>query len=291
MKILVTGKTGQLGRSIRKIVENTHQKHEYIFTSRAELDFSIIKSISSYFQYHQFDLVINCAAYTAVDKAEEEKELTGLINHEALKQICEILIQNNTKLIHISTDYVFDGNSKKPYKEDDIPNPINFYGKTKLEGEKVVQKIMPKNAIIIRAGWIFSEFGGNFLDTILKLGKEREELNIIYDQIGSPTYAMDLAEAILTIIDSKKYNSEDQETEIYHYSNEGSCSWYDFAKVIFKLANIKCKINPIKSDEYVSSSKRPSYSIMSKDKIKKNFNLVIPYYQDSVNQCIAQKLE
>ena len=291
MKILVTGKTGQLGRSIRKIVESTHQKHEYIFTTRAELDFSIIKSISSYFQYHQFDLVINCAAFTTVDKAEEEKELTGLINHEALKQICEILIQNNTKLIHISTDYVFDGNSKKPYKEDDIPNPINFYGKTKLEGEKVVQKIMPKNAIIIRAGWIFSEFGGNFLDTILKLGKEREELNIIYDQIGSPTYAMDLAEAILTIIDSKKYNSEDQETEIYHYSNEGSCSWYDFAKVIFKLANIKCKINPIKSDEYVSNSKRPSYSIMSKDKIKKNFNLVIPYYQDSVNQCIAQKLE
>ena len=150
---------------------------------------------------------------------------------------------------------------------------------------------MPKNAIIIRAGWIFSEFGGNFLDTILKLGKEREELNIIYDQIGSPTYAMDLAEAILTIIDSKKYNSEDQETEIYHYSNEGSCSWYDFTKVIFKLANIKCKIKPIKSDEYVSSSKRPSYSIMSKDKIKKNFNLVIPYYQDSVNICIAQKLE
>jgi dTDP-4-dehydrorhamnose reductase len=291
MKILVTGKTGQLGRSIRKIVENTHQKHEYVFTDRAELDFSNIKSISSYFQSHQFDLVINCAAFTTVDKAEEEKELTGLINHEALKQICEILIQNNTKLIHISTDYVFDGNSKKPYKEDDIPNPINFYGKTKLEGEKVVQKIMPKNAIIIRAGWIFSEFGGNFLDTILKLGKEREELNIIYDQIGSPTYAMDLAEAILTIIDSKKYNSEDQETEIYHYSNEGSCSWYDFAKVIFKLANIKCKINPIKSDEYVSSSKRPSYSIMSKDKIKKNFNLVIPYYQDSVNQCIAQKLE
>jgi len=291
MKILVTGKNGQLGRSIRKIVENTHQKHEYVFTGRAELDFSNIKSISNYFQSHQFDLVINCAAYTAVDKAEEEKELTSLINHEALKKISEVLIQNNTKLIHISTDYVFDGNSKKPYKEDDIPNPINFYGKTKLEGEKVVQKIMPKNAIIIRAGWIFSEFGGNFLDTILKLGKEREELNIIYDQIGSPTYAMDLAEAILTIIDSKKYNNENQETEIYHYSNEGSCSWYDFAKVIFKLANIKCKINPIKSDEYVTSSKRPSYSIMSKDKIKKNFNLVIPYYQDSVNQCIAQKLE
>ena len=189
MRILIIGKTGQLGKSIKKITLNNHQHHEYIFTDRTRLDLSNKKSITSYFESQKFDVVVNCAAYTAVDKAENEKELPSLINYKALKHIAKILTQSKTKLIHVSTDYVFDGESEKPYNEKDTPNPVNVYGETKLAGENVIQKFMPTNAIIIRAGWIYSEYDNNFLDTILKLGKEREELSVVYDQIGSPTSA------------------------------------------------------------------------------------------------------
>ena len=287
MRILVTGKTGQLGRSIKKIILNSYEGHEYVFTDRLELDFNDKNSISSYFKYQKFDVVINCAAYTSVDKAEKEKDLASLINHHAVRQISEILTQHNTKFIHISTDYVFDGESKTPYKEEDIPNPINFYGETKYKGEQAIQKYMPNNAVIIRSGWVYSEFGNNFLDTILKLGMERDKIKMVYDQIGSPTYATDLAKAIIIIINSKNFNDDNKKTTIYHYSNEGSCSWYDFTLDIFKFAKIQCSINPIKAAEYQSNVRRPRSSLMSKEKIIKDFNLVIPNYQDSIKQCIS----
>jgi dTDP-4-dehydrorhamnose reductase len=210
MRILVTGKNGQLGKSINKIVythkckNNYQQDNEFIFVGREELDLSNNSSIINYFDNHdKFDIIINCAAYTAVDKAEEEQELVNQVNHLAVKQLAGIAKEQKAKLIHISTDYVFDGESDKPYIETDKTNPINVYGKTKLAGEKVLQTVMPMNAIIIRTSWLYSEYGNNFVSTVLRLGKERDELNIVSDQIGSPTYATDLAGAILEIIKNK----------------------------------------------------------------------------------------
>ena len=289
MKILVTGKNGQLGKSIRKIISNNPQEHEFFFTGQSELDFSNQNSILNYFSNKKFDIVINCAAYTAVDKAEKEIKLASQVNHFALKQIAEILFKQNTKLIHISTDYVFDGRSNNPYKENDSPNPLNVYGQTKLSGEYALIKIMPTNAIIIRTSWLYSEYKGNFLDTMLKLGKERTELDIIDDQIGSPTFANDLVKAILTILKSRKFNDQNQATAIYHYSNEGQCSWYEFANCIFKFAKLKCKIKRITTDEYESDTIRPRNTVMSNDKIKKDFDLIIPNYQDSIKDCINLK--
>ena len=235
MRILVTGKNGQLGRSIYKIVNTANgdnlPPNEFIFVGREELDLSSESSISHYFDSNdRFDVIINCAAYTAVDKAEEEQELANQVNHLAVKKLANIANEQKAKLVHVSTDYVFDGTGGKPYKETDKINPINVYGKTKLAGEKTLQEIMPTDAIIIRTSWLYSEFGNNFVKTMLNLGKERDELNVVSDQIGSPTYATDLAKVILKIIDNKDYQDKKQPTEIYHYSNKGRVSWYDFAK-------------------------------------------------------------
>jgi dTDP-4-dehydrorhamnose reductase len=215
MRILVTGKNGQLGRSIYKIVntdtkiDNNQSSNEFIFVGREELDLSSKSSISHYFDYHdKFDIIINCAAYTQVDKAEQEVELANQINHLAVKQLANIANEQKAKLIHISTDYVFDGESNKSYTETDETNPINVYGKTKLAGEKALQAVMPMNALIIRTSWVYSEYGNNFVNTMLRLGKERDELNVVSDQIGSPTYANDLAVAILEIIDNKDYQDK-----------------------------------------------------------------------------------
>jgi dTDP-4-dehydrorhamnose reductase len=289
MRILVTGKNGQLGRSIQKLVntdtqiDNNQSSNDFIFAGREELDLSSENSISHYFSNNnKFDIIINCAAYTQVDKAEEEVELANQINHLAVKQLASIANKQQAKLIHISTDYVFDGESDKPYIETDIPNPINVYGKTKLAGEKALQAVMPINAIIIRTSWVYSEYGNNFVNTMLRLGKERYELNVVSDQMGSPTYATDLAGAILEIIKNKEFGEVGQTTQIYHYSNEGEISWYEFAKEIFKIARVDCKVNPIKTQQYPMPAKRPRNILMNKGKIVKVFNIKISNWKSSL---------
>jgi len=293
MRILVTGKNGQLGQSINKIVNtgngknNYQQDNEFIFVGREELDLSKKESIASYFDNNNFDVIINCGAYTAVDRAEEEQNLTNQVNHLAIKQLARIAKEQKAKLIHISTDYVFDGTGSKPYKETDKTNPINVYGKTKLAGEKALQEIMPTNAMIIRTSWVYSEYGNNFVKTMLRLGKERDEINVVSDQIGSPTYATDLAKAILKIIDNRDYQDKDRATEIYHHSNKGEISWYDFAKEIFKLAKIDCKVSPITTEQYPTPAKRPRNTLMSKDKIIEEFSLEILDWKKSLETCIT----
>ena len=293
MRILVTGKNGQLGRSIYKIVNtgngknNYQQDNEFIFVGREELDLSSESSISHYFdRSNKFDVIINCAAYTAVDKAEEEQELANQVNHLAVKQLAGIAREQKARLIHISTDYVFNGESDKPYTETDKTNPINVYGKTKLAGEKTLQEIMPTNAMIIRTSWVYSEYGNNFVKTMLRLDKERNELNVVSDQIGSPTYATDLAETILTIINNKIYQNKEQSTEIYHYSNKGEISWHDFAKEIFKLARIDCKVNSITTQQYPTPAKRPRNTLMNKGKIVEVFNVKISDWRKLLQACI-----
>jgi dTDP-4-dehydrorhamnose reductase len=294
MRILVTGKNGQLGRSIYKIVNtgnsknNYQQGNEFIFVGREELDLSSESSISHYFDNNdKFDIIINCAAYTAVDKAEEEQELANQVNHLAVKQLASIASKQQAKLVHISTDYVFDGEGNKPYLETDTPNPINVYGKTKLAGEKSLQEIMPTDAIIIRISWMYSEFGNNFVKTMLRLGKERDEINVVSDQIGSPTYATDLTNAILDIVQNIEFKEVGQKTQVYHYSNAGKVSWYDFAKEIFKLAKIDCKVNPITTGQYPTPARRPRNALMNKAKIAKTFSVGISDWKESLNTCMS----
>ena len=294
MRILVTGNSGQLGRSIHKLVntdtkiDNIKISNEFIFVGREELDLSSESSISNYFgNNNKFDIIINCAAYTQVDKAEQEEELANQINHLAVKQLATITNEQQVKLIHISTDFVFDGESNKSYLETDPPNPINAYGRTKLAGEEALQRLMPTNAIIIRVSWLYSEYSNNFVSTMLRLVKERDELSVVSDQIGSPTYATDLADAILEIIEHKKFRDVGQTTQIYHYSGEGEISWYEFAKEIFKIEKIGCEVNPVTSQQYPTPAKRPRNTLMKKDKIVKIFNIKISNWKSSLNTCMT----
>ena len=292
MIILIIGKNGQLGQSIGKIVnarvemEPDPKPDQYIFVGRDELDLSSKNSINNYFDNKEFDIVINCAAYTSVDKAEEEPKLAYQINHLAIKELALIARQKKSKLIHVSTDYVFDGESDKPYIETDLVAPINIYGKTKLEGERALQEIMPINATIIRTSWLYSEYGNNFVKTMLKIGTENKKISVVYDQIGSPTFATDLSEVILTIVNNKKYRSKDHCTEIYHYSNNGEISWYDFAKEILRLANIQCEVNPVSTDQYQVRAERPRNTLMNKSKIFKDFDLKAQDWRASLEKCI-----
>ena len=291
MRILVTGKNGQLGKSIQKIVyeenSNSQNANNFVFVGREELDLSDENNINNYFDNNdRFDIIINCAAYTAVDKAEEEKDLANQVNHLAVQQLAEISNKHKTKLMHISTDYVFDGESDEPYTETDKTNPINVYGKTKLAGEKALQEVMSTNAIIIRTSWLYSEYGNNFVKNMLKLGKERDELNVVSDQIGSPTYATDLAKAILEIINNKNYHNKEQSTEVYHYSNEGEISWYEFAKGIFKIAKVDCKVNPITTEQYPTPAQRPRNTLMIQDKISERFDITMRGWLNSLQACV-----
>ena len=293
MRILVIGKNGQLGRSTQKLVntgtkiDNNQSPNDFIFVGREELDLSSESSISHYFGNNKFDIIINCAAYTQVDRAEQDAELANQINHLAVKQLANIANNQQAKLIHISTDYVFDGESGKPYTETDTPNPINAYGRTKLAGEKALQALMPINAIIIRTSWLYSEYGNNFVKTMLRLGRERDELSVVNDQMGSPTYAADLADAILEIIGHNKFRDVAQTTQIYNYSNEGEISWYEFAKEIFKIKKIDCEVNPVTSQQYPTPAKRPRNTLMNKDKIVKVFIIKISNWKSSLNTCIT----
>jgi dTDP-4-dehydrorhamnose reductase len=288
MRILVTAKNGQLGKSIHKIVTNNEQTDGFVFVGRGELDLSNKNNISRYFEKNVFDIIINCAAYTTVDKAEEELELANQVNHIAVSQLAQIAKNQQAKLIHVSTDYVFDGESGKPYIETDETNPINVYGRTKLTGEQALKEIMPTNAIIIRTSWVYSEYGNNFVKTILRLGKERGELSVVSDQIGSPTYATDLANAILDIVQNKSFKEAGQATQVYHYSNEGEISWYEFAKEIFKAADIDCKVDPISTDQYPTPAQRPVNTLMSKDKITNKFGMRSSYWRRPLDSCVRK---
>lgn len=285
LRILTTGATGQLGQSIHAIAAN-YLQYDMVFASREQLDLSNAQSIAIYFKKNKFDVIINCAAYTAVDKAESEPDLADAINHLAVQQLAEIAVQQQAKLIHISTDYVFNGQQYKPYVETDAVDPQGVYGSTKLAGEQAVQNMMADNALIIRTSWVYSEYGNNFVKTMLKLGGERDVLTVIYDQIGTPTYAHDLAEGIMHIVGSKLFNQANFKSQLIHYSNEGVCSWYDFAKAIFESSNTQCKLSPIETKDYPTPAKRPAYSLLNKAKIKDAFDLSIPYWKDSLTTCL-----
>ena len=288
MRILVTGKNGQLGRSLHKLVSEKKYDNEFIFVGREELNLSSESNINHYFDSNdKFDIIINCAAYTQVDKAEQEAELANQINHLALKQLAIIANKQQARLIFISTDYVFDGEVNKPYTETDPPNPINVYGRTKFAGEKALQTVMPMNALIIRSSWVYSEYGNNFVSTMLRLGRERDELSVVNDQMGSPTYAADLADAILEIIKHNKFKDLGQTTQIYHYSNEGEISWYEFAKEIFKIEKIECEVNPVSSQQYPTPAKRPKNTIMNKDKIAETFSVHTPNWRESLKKYLS----
>lgn len=297
--ILVTGANGQLGSEIRELVEeipnqvgNDESSHpqldwgsiNFFFADRESLDIANKTQISEFVKNNSIDTIINCAAYTAVDKAEDDEPNADKVNHQAVKYLAQTAKEKDIKLIHISTDYVFDGKNYRPYVENDIVNPNGVYGKTKLDGEKAMQEINPKNSIIIRTSWVYSSFGANFVKTMLRLGKERDELGVIFDQVGTPTYARDLAKAILEILPT----INNKEVEIYHYSNEGVLSWYDFAKEIMRMAKLDCKVNPIETKEYPTPATRPHYSLLNKSKIKKEFNIEIPYWKDSLDECLRK---
>lgn len=283
--ILVTGSSGQLGQSL-KMITKEYPDYDFIFAQREQLDLSNGKSITEFFKQNKFDLIINCAAYTAVDKAESEPELADKINHQAVKQLAELAQQHNTRLIHISTDYVFNGTQYRPYIETDNVAPQSVYGETKLKGEQALLAIMPNNALIIRTSWVYSEYGNNFVKTMLRLGKERDALNVIFDQVGTPTYAHDLAQAIMAIVNNHTFKQANVNSEIYHYSNEGVCSWYDFAKTIFELNNVSCDVSPIETKDYPTPAIRPHYSLLNQAKIKQSYKLTIPYWKNSLKQCL-----
>ena len=290
MKILVTGKNGQLGKSIQNIITGNEKNSEFVFVGREELDLSSQDSIINYFNNNSFDIIINCAAYTAVDKAEKEVELANNINHLAISKIAEISNKQEIKLIHISTDYIFDGISEKAYLESDDPSPLNIYGKSKLAGEVAVCAAMQKNAIIIRTSWLYSEYSNNFVDTILRKAQKFDELSVVSDQFSSPTNASDLAKVIIQIINHKKFRNHDQLTQIYHYSSYGVCSWFEFAREILELANIDCQVNPIETKDYLTAARRPKYSLLNTDKIVKDFGLEIPFWKDSLKASIDNLL-
>lgn len=286
--ILVTGAGGQLGSELRYLSENDLSLSagiEFIFADKNRLDMTNKTAIKSFCKINAVSHIINCAAYTAVDKAESEPDKADTINHLAVKYLAEVAKKHDIAVIHISTDYVFDGKSKEAYKETDNPNPENVYGKTKLLGEQALQDISPVKSIIIRTSWLYSSFGSNFLKTMLRLGQERDELNVVIDQVGSPTYARDLARAILQII--PQLSSDSKAVQIYHYSNQGTCSWYDFAKAIFLAADIHCKVNPIPSSDYPTPAKRPSNSTLANDKIQNEFGISLVPWQQSLKICLA----
>ena len=277
--ILVTGSNGQLGSELKELEKNFSQ-HNFIFTDIAELDLTKSDVVNSFIIDNNINVCINCAAYTAVDKAEDDHELALLVNAGAVENLAKACKRANARLIHISTDYVFDGTNHMPYVETDSTSPNSFYGFSKLEGEKAVSDNID-DFVIIRTSWLYSSFGNNFVKTMIRLGKERDELGVVVDQIGTPTYAADLAVAIMSSVDTKK-------TGVYHFSNQGVISWYDFAVSIMDICNLDCKVNAIESKDFPAKANRPFYSVLNKAKISKDFNLEVPYWLDSLKVMIRK---
>jgi dTDP-4-dehydrorhamnose reductase len=279
MNILITGCNGQLGNEIQ-LLEKENAQHTFFNTDVAELDITNTKAINEFVNDKAIDGVINCAAFTAVDKAESSKELCTRLNSEAPAYLAAAIDRRDGWMIHISTDYVFNGLGHTPYVEEDTPSPNSVYGNTKLAGELAVEKFC-KKSMIIRTAWLYSTFGNNFVKTMIRLGQERPQLGVVSDQIGTPTCAHDLAIAIMTAV------NKGIQPGIYHFSNEGVISWYDFTKAIHRIANLKnCKVMPLHTSEYPSAAPRPAYSVLDKTKIKKTYGIEIPYWEDSLIDCI-----
>ena len=281
--ILITGSKGQLGNEIKKLSPK-YSEYNFIFTDVGELDITNFDAIDDFFYKNNINFLINCAAYNAVDKAEENPDTAELINATAVKYLSKLSKKYNAFYIHISTDYVFGGTNHKPYIETDKPKPLSKYALSKLHGEQEALNNNDKS-IVFRTSWLYSEFGNNFVKTMMKLGKERDELRIIFDQIGTPTYANDLAKAILNIIPQ---TSKLTKPELYHYSNEGVASWYDFTKAIIEISKENCNVLPIETKDYPLPAARPFYSVMSKAKIKKDFDIEIPHWRESLVRCIKR---
>ena len=279
--ILITGANGQLGNEMR-VVSAEQEQLTYHFTDVAELDICDIEAIERYVVDHAIDCIVNCAAYTNVNKAEEDTELCDKLNHLAPANLARVAAKHQIGLIHVSTDYVFNGEHYVPYKEDEPTCPNSVYGVTKLAGEQAILSIHPE-AVVIRTAWLYSTFGNNFVKTMLRLGSERKELGVVFDQIGTPTYARDLARTIQHIMVKGIVPG------IYHYSNEGVCSWYDFTKMIFALGGITtCQLKPLHTDEYPTPAARPHYSVLDKTKIKQTYGIDVPYWVDSLRECISR---
>jgi len=279
-RILVTGANGQLGSELAVISAN-YPKYKWIFADRGKLTLDNLDLLQTQLKEIKPNIIFNCGAYTAVDKAEDEKELAFTINHLAVELIAKYAFKNNVKLIHISTDYVFDGLSSNALTEDAHTNPINVYGDSKLAGEIACLKENP-NSIIIRTSWVYSKFGKNFVKTMQRLMEERDEINVVNDQVGSPTYAADLAQSMTDIVESSKWIPG-----IYNYSNEGEISWFEFALTIKEFGNYKCKIEGISSSSYPTPAKRPNFSLLDKTKIKSVYGLEIPNYEESLKKIFA----
>ena len=286
MNILVTGSNGQLGSEIKDLALN-YKKFNFFFKDLPELNICNSNQLDGFFCENKINAVINCAAYTAVDKAENDELLAKKVNSEGVLNLVNAVEKVNGKLIHISTDYVFDGNHFLPYKESDKVNPIGVYGNTKRSGELAVIN-SGIDGIVIRTSWLYSVYGNNFLKTMLKLGYDKDELGVIFDQVGTPTNASDLAKTCLDILLDKSSENISTKGKIYHYSNEGVTSWYDFAKAIMEFGSLDCKVIPIETKNYPTPSKRPHYSVLNKSKIKKDFNVQIPYWRDSLAQCFKK---
>ena len=280
MVVLVTGANGQLGQALQSIA-NKFLDIKFVFCDSTTLDITNKENIDLIFEKYAPGFCINAAAYTAVDKAESEPEKAYLINVEGVKNLAEICKNSHTKLLHISTDFVFDGTKNTPYAEEDFPNPTGVYGITKLKGEQVIQEILDEH-FIIRTSWVYSEYGHNFMKTMLRLANEKGSLTVVNDQIGTPTHALDLAEVLLKIISTNNYGT-------YHFSNEGQCSWYDFAKKIFELNHVTIDLKPIPTASFPTPAKRPSYSVLDKTKIKSTFELTINPWEESLKNIAKTK--
>jgi len=281
--ILITGSNGQLGNEL-KVVSKSFYGYDFIFTDIDTLDITSEEKTSEFIKRTQPDWIINCAAYTLVDKAESDPDQAMLINGTAVKNITEVIKGSECRFIHVSTDYVYDGKSNVPYNEEADTNPVSTYGRSKLAGERFA--LLHPRSMIIRTAWLYSSFGNNFVKTILRHGAEKESLKVVFDQTGTPTYAADLAEAIMSIVSGVIRNHIAMNSGIYNYSDEGVCSWYDFACEIVKEAGLTCKILPILSREYTQAAQRPTYSVMDKSKIKDNYGLSIPHWRSSLINCI-----
>jgi len=286
MKLLITGSNGQLGSEIKDLASE-YENLECVFKDLPELDICDTETLTTIISDQHINAVINCAAYTAVDKAEEDLVTASKVNAKGVLNLVNALKKVDGKLIHISTDYVFDGNHSQPYKESDPVSPIGVYGETKRAGELAVLS-SSIDAIVIRTSWLYSAYGNNFVKTMLRLGNDKKSIQVVSDQKGTPTFAKDLAKTCLDILSNTGSTSISKKGKIYHYSNEGVTSWYDFAKAIMELGSIDCKVRPIKTKDYPTPAKRPHFSVLNKTKIKKDFNIEIPYWRDSLDKCVEK---
>lgn len=282
-KVLVTGANGQLGTEI-KVLSAAYPQHQFLFTTKEELPIENTERLNNFFQKNKIDYCINCAAYTAVDKAETEKEKAFLINADAVGELANVCYNHQTRLIHISTDYVYAGKIQQPLKEENAVGPINVYGASKLKGEELALQKNP-SSLIIRTSWVYSSFGNNFVKTMIRLFKEKPEINVINDQVGSPTYAADLAEVIMKFV--QQFEKSRSFSGIFNYSNAGITTWYHFAEEIKLLVNSNCKINPVPTSSYPTPAKRPLYSVLDNSKIQQTLFLTIPTWQESLKKCVG----